>query len=282
MKRSWPLSLVVIGVVGGAPTLRAQEDPGAVARIVRVESTAPLRVTLKVDVGYLVNGKALDVFSPKGKTTATPTFPKNIDLLMTGDSVAGVTLLLAQPLDLVGGVVAEQSRYANFAATQRGAKQDTKQGTAQAAPVSSAAGSSAAAADPCPYTTKELGTVLGITVGVGRGKGTPFSGGVSYRCSYDETAGLRSVMIIQTRMSAADWAYSKSTWDKQKAGSFEAIANDPDGARWQIGQGDLTGVTLVYLRSNAEIEVRVNGVDMKNVAAVKAMRNRVLALRRLP
>jgi hypothetical protein len=89
-------------------------------------------------------------------------------------------------------------------------------------------------------------------------------------------------MISQTRMSAADWAYSKSTWDKQKAGSFEAIANDPDGARWQIGQGDLTGVTLVYLRGNAEIEVRVNGVDMKNAAAVKAMRDRVLALRRVP
>jgi hypothetical protein len=278
MKRSWSLSLIVLGVLVGAPTLRAQEDPGAVARIVRVESTAPLRVTLKVDIGYLVNGKALDVFSPKGKTTATPTFPKNIDLLMTGDSVAGVTLLLAQPLDLVGGVVAEQSRYANFAATQQGALK----GAVKAAPISPAASSPAATTDPCPYTTKELSTVLGITVSVGRGKETPFSGGVSSRCSYSETAGLRSVMIAQTRMSAADWAYSRSTWDKQKAGSFEAIANDPDGARWQIGQGDLTGVTLVYLRRNAEIEVRVNGVDMKNAAAVKAMRDRVVALRRLP
>ncbi len=38
--------------------------------------------------------------------------------------------------------------------------------------------------------------------------------------------------------------------------------------------GDLTGITLGYLRSNAEIEVRVNDVDMKNAAAVLAMRVR--------
>ena len=46
--------------------------------------------------------------------------------------------------------------------------------------------------------------------------------------------------------------------------------------------GDLTGITLGYLRSNAEIEVRVNDVDMKNAAADLAMRVRGLALRRLP
>jgi len=46
--------------------------------------------------------------------------------------------------------------------------------------------------------------------------------------------------------------------------------------------GDLTGITLGYLRSNAEIEVRVNDVDMKNAAAVLAMRVRGLAIRRLP
>ncbi len=148
-----------------APVAAAQQDPAAVARILAVESTAPLRVTLKVDVGPLFNGAELDVFSSKGKTTAKAAFPKYVDMLLPGDS---------------------------------------------------------------------------------------------------------------------DWAYSKSTWDKQKAGSFEVIAKDPDGARWQVNQGDLTGVTLIYLRNNSEREVRVMGVDMKNTAAVKAMRDRVLSLRRIP
>lgn len=260
------------------PALPAQEGPGAVARILSIESTSPLRVTLKVDVGYLMNGVELDVFSPKGKTTAKPSFPKNVDMMMKGDSVSGVTLQLAKPLDLAGGIVAEAGRFADFAAAQR-----TVPSAAASVPkVSHSTTAVPSTTAACPYTPKELGAALGIALAAGQPRETKFSGGGRYICTYEEVRGIRSVMTTRTIMSAADWASSKSTWEKQKAGSFEAIAKDPDGARWQINQGDLTGVTLLYRRNNSESEVRVFGVDMKSAAAVKAMRDHVLSLRRIP
>jgi hypothetical protein len=270
-------SACVLASLLWVPALSAQKDPGAVARILSVQSASPLLVTLKVDVGYFYNGNDLDVFSPKGKTTAKPTFPKNIDMLMPGDSIAGVTLLLARPLDITGGVVAERGRYPDLAA----ARSSVPNAPAKAASAAPAAGAPSTT-QVCPYTAKELGAALGITLEAGKGREMKFGGGGRYSCTYGEARGVRSVMTTQTVMSAADWAYSKSTWDKQKAGSFEAIAKDADGARWQINQGDLTGVTLVYLRNNSESEVRVNGIDMKNAAAVKTMRDKVLSLRRIP
>jgi hypothetical protein len=64
------------------------------------------------------------------------------------------------------------------------------------------------------------------------------------------------------------------------AGRLEPIAGDADGAAWQVGQGDLTDITLHYWRGNTGTEVRVSGVDQKNAAAVSAMRRNVLTLRR--
>jgi hypothetical protein len=275
MSRFFVSAAVLVSLIY-VPASTAQQDPAAVARILAVESTTPLRVTLKVDVGPLFNGTEFDVFSPKGKTTAKAAFPKYVDMMLQGDSVKGVTLQLAKPLDVTGGVVAERGRFADLASAQRSvpkAAMPVAKAEVAAAPSTTA---------PCPYTPKELSAAVGITLEAGKGRETKFAGGGRYTCTYSEARGIRSVMTTQTVMSAADWAYSKSTWDKQKAGSFEAIPKDPDGGRWQINQGDLTGVTLLYLRNNSESEVRVNGVDMKNAAAVKAMRDRVLSLRRIP
>jgi hypothetical protein len=66
------------------------------------------------------------------------------------------------------------------------------------------------------------------------------------------------------------------------AGSIEQIAGDPELAGWRINQGDNTNVTLLYYRNNSETEVRVSGVNMKDAAAVKDMRAKVMKLRRVP
>jgi len=58
-----------------ASVAAAQQDPGAVARILLVESTAPLRVTLKVEAGYVMNGVELDVFSPRQRRPRSPRSP---------------------------------------------------------------------------------------------------------------------------------------------------------------------------------------------------------------
>ena len=81
------MSVAVLASFLWVHAVSAQKDPGAVARILSVQSSAPLSVTLKVDVGHFYNGDDLDVFTSKGKTTAKPKFPKNVDMLMPGDSV---------------------------------------------------------------------------------------------------------------------------------------------------------------------------------------------------
>jgi hypothetical protein len=71
---------------------------------------------------------------------------------------------------------------------------------------------------------------------------------------------------------------------KYAAGTMEAIANDPDGAAWQVGQGDLEAVALVYNRDQVEATIRFEPgrAVLSDPAQVRAARERVLRLVRLP
>jgi hypothetical protein len=133
--------------------------------------------------------------------------------------------------------------------------------------------------DACAYSVPELETALGIKLQAGRGSEVGFSGGKQLSCSYSGK-GLHSVTLTQVRMDNA--ASLAANFDRFKAGTMEPIAGDADKARWQLGQGDLTDVTLDYLRANTQTQVRVSGVNMKNAAEVTQMRARVQKLRRLP
>lgn len=52
----------------------------------------------------------------------------------------------------------------------------------------------------------------------------------------------------------AELRASRSEWEKRLAGRLEPISGDPDGAKWQVAQGDVTGVTLHYLRNDRYVE----------------------------
>jgi hypothetical protein len=131
----------------------------------------------------------------------------------------------------------------------------------------------------CAFTVSELEGALGAKLEAGRGSEMVFSGGKQLTCTY-RGRGLVSVLLTQMRMDNPKVA--QESYDRFKAGTMEPIAGDKDKARWQLGQGDLTNVTLHYLRSGTDYQVRVSGINSKDDRAVDSMRARVLTLRRLP
>lgn len=251
-------------------------EPAALARIVAAEGTNPVTVTLKVDIGALFNGSDVDVLTPTGKVTARMSFPPNIDMLMKGDEVKGVRLQLQRPIAVANGLLAEAGKYADYAAAQK----VLPKGSPPATPVTTVAPSGATSANACPYTAAELTTALGIKMEEGRGRETPFAGGTGLSCTYGEIRGFRSVVVNQIVMPTTP--SMRAEFEKRFAGKMEPVAGDPDLAKWQVDQGDLTGVTLHYLRKDRQVEFRVMGVPMKDLSAVQQMRAKVLKLRRLP
>lgn len=133
--------------------------------------------------------------------------------------------------------------------------------------------------EACGFSVAELETTLGIKVEEGKGSEMAFSGGKQLTCTY-RGRGVHSLVVTQMRMG--DPAALSGSYDQFKAGTMEPIVGDQDRARWQLGQGDLTDVSLHYLRAGTSVQVRVRGVDMKKADDVDTMRKRVVKLRRLP
>lgn len=128
----------------------------------------------------------------------------------------------------------------------------------------------------CLYTPQAIEAALGFKVSEGKGTEVGFPGGKSLSCTYG-SPGRNAVMLKLERMDKPG-AFGGATG---MAGTAEPVADDPDKAYWQVGQGDLTDVALTYVRGNTRTQVRVTGVNMKDKAAVDAMRARVLKLPRV-
>ncbi|MEW6433955.1 MAG: hypothetical protein AB1730_20840 [Myxococcota bacterium] len=252
-----------------ASSALAAFPPKAVARVVSVEGPT---VTLQVTLGTIVNGDELDVLTPRGKATAKVKAPKDIDLMLKGDTVKGVTLVGATVA--AGDVLADKGRFPTLAAVSALAN----------VPAASATESSPGmreSAEACAFTPEELTKALGFKVGPGRGQELPFGTGTMLSCTWSEEKGLRTVHLKRTVMTSGEPATNREQFRAHLAGRLELIAGDKDFAGWQVDQGDNTNVTLHYFRGNTFTEVRVSGVDMKNARAVASMRKAVLGLRRL-
>jgi hypothetical protein len=247
--------------------------PKVLARVVSVEGAT---VTLQVLIGSLTNGASIDVLTANGSAAATVKLPSGVDLMLKGDTLKGVSLDGAQASG--GAMVADRARFGSLAEATAlaGATPSPTPAPAAAAP--------AVKPNPaaCVFTTAELKAALGFDVDSGNGTELPFSGGTSLSCTYSEPRpkGFRSVTVNRTVMTTGSSADNAKSQRAILAGRLEPIAGDPDGAGWQVGQGDLTDVTLHYWRNNVGTEVRVGGVVSKGAAAVTAMRRNVLKLRR--
>jgi len=244
--------------------------PKAIARVLSVEGAT---VTLEILQGSVTNGDELDVLTPEGKSVAKVTTPSGIDLMLKGNKVKGVTLTGARVA--AGAMVADRGRFQTVAAAAAAAP--------GAGPVAAAAGPAGLRDNPaaCVFTQAELKAALGFTVGAGHGTEVPFNGGTKLSCLWSEVKGLHSVWLSRTVMTGGDPATNRAAMLKMIAGRIEPIAGDADGAGWQVGQGDVSDVTLHYFRGNAGVEVRVSGVDLKDSAAVAAARRNLLKLKRL-
>jgi hypothetical protein len=262
------------------PTVRGHgQDPAPLARIVAAQGTNPVTVTLKVEVGVLFGGSEVDVLTPTGTVKATLVFPPNIDMVLRGDEVKGVTLRLTKPAGITGGLVSEPGRFANHAAALRALPQAAPPAPP---PPPAASAASGGTVDACPYSPAELTAAFGVPFDDGKGTTRQISGGTSLHCTYVERQGSRSVILNQLVMAPAQLRASRSEWEKRLAGRLEPIVGDPDDAKWQVAQGDLTGITIHYLRSDRQVEFRLMGPGVTQGAAVAQWRTKVLSIRRLP
>ena len=70
------------------------------------------------------------------------------------------------------------------------------------------------------------------------------------------------------------------------AGRMKAIPNDPDGAAFQVDQGDLTSPALHYVRGKTAVELRIMGNYYSGLkqtpAELSAMQQKLAKLRRFP
>jgi hypothetical protein len=245
--------------------------PKTLARVLSVEGST---VTLECVVGTLTNGMTLELLTAEGVAPVTVTLPSGLDLVLTGDKPKGVTVSGGKVS--VGALIADRARFASLAEASAAG------GPSKPATVPETSAAPAFKPNPaaCVFTPAELKAALGFEVGAGTGTERPFSGGSSLSCTYLEPKGSRSVVVNRTVMTTGPAAVNAAASKKLLAGKLEPIPGDADGAGWQVGQGDLTDVTLHYWRDNTGTEVRVGGVDQKNAAAVAAMRKSVLKLRR--
>lgn len=251
----------------------ATEPSGTVARVVSVEGAT---VTLEVLSGSVVTGDALELFNETGKVNATVTAPRGIDLMLAGDRVPGVTLSVPAP---AGSLLGERGLFSSLAAIS--ARVPSGARAAAPPPPSPAPPELRPSPRACAYSDAELTRALGFRVNAGTG--TELAAGAdatSFSCTWKEASGVRSVILNRTVVTSADPRHALGSTPRVLAGRLEPIAGDADGAAWQVEQGDLTGVTLHYVRGNAATELRVMGVDVKKPAVVRALRARVLALPR--
>lgn len=275
-------ALVTYGILFCSSSAWASD--GALARIVAVEKTqgTTTEVTLNVESGAFYNDTEVELLAPNFKLLARLKLPSGIDMLMKGDEVKRVTLVLREAKP-VAGFIAEPGKFANHEAAQKALTEKTTPIVGKPAS-KSAAQPALAQTTACPYSSQELSAALGLKLDEGKGNATPFSGGVSYSCSFGGINDFSTVYINQIVMPHEVLVASEKEFGKRLAGNLTYIPSDPDFARWQTDQGDLTGVVLHYLRNGVQVEIRVmpGASFMKDRAKVEAMKARVLKFRRLP
>lgn len=148
--------------------------------------------------------------------------------------------------------------------------------------VSATAFGQAANFKPCPFTPAELQSALGVSFSEGKA-GPPLSAGTvtMHSCRY-ESKGYTVRVESQVYQNAAD--AKKATMIA--AGKMVPIPNDPDGAAYQEGQGDLTDPAVHYSRGNVAMHLRIMGIYYKDPRNKKqdmlAIREKLAKLRRVP
>ncbi|MFN3629710.1 MAG: hypothetical protein ACK4XK_06575 [Casimicrobiaceae bacterium] len=148
--------------------------------------------------------------------------------------------------------------------------------------IAQTAAASAQAFDPCLFKPSELQAAFGVPFTDGK-RDRPIAAGpvTLHACRYE-------ARNFSLRVGAD--VYGTPEAAKQElhalAGKLVPIPNDPDGAHFQEGQGDLTDPALHYTRGKVAIHLRLMGIYYDSPAekaqATERMRQKLAALRRVP
>ncbi len=153
-----------------------------------------------------------------------------------------------------------------------------------AAALLTAAGATAqqAAMAACPFKPSELQAGLGVSFSEGRADRPLEAGGLKrLSCRYESK---QYTLLVSTTLYLQNPADAKK-YATALAGKMAPIPNDPDGAAYQEGQGDLTDPALHYAKNGFTVELRVLGIYYKDASSKKAdlhaTREKLAKLRRL-
>jgi hypothetical protein len=140
----------------------------------------------------------------------------------------------------------------------------------------------ATAFKPCPFTAAELQGAFGVKFDDGKADPPLNASSVTmHTCKY-HSKNYSVFVQSQVYQNAAD-AKKAATFG---AGKMVAIPNDPDGAAYQEGQGDLTSPAVGYSRGSVATHLRIMGGYYQSAKTkeqdMKAMREKLAKLRRVP
>jgi len=134
----------------------------------------------------------------------------------------------------------------------------------------------------CPFKPAELQAIFGVSFAEGQPGMELKAGSMTMRdCRYvSKGYSLRVGSTLHANPAGAKDAV------RALAGKLQPIPNDPDGASYQVDQGDATSPTLHYARDGVAVELRILGVyyaDPKSKATeLRAMQQKLARVRRVP
>jgi len=134
----------------------------------------------------------------------------------------------------------------------------------------------------CPFKPAELQAAFGVSFAEGKA-GPPLNAGTltMHSCRY-ESKDYSVRVESQVYQNPADARKAAMIG----AGKRVPIPNDPDGAAYQEGQGDLTDPAVHYSRGNVAMHLRIMGLYYKEASKkdqeLLVMREKLAKLRRVP
>lgn len=127
---------------------------------------------------------------------------------------------------------------------------------------------------PCPFTTDEIATALGVEVEDGQAADMQFPGGRDAGCLYPVKGSETAVTVRQTWDPSGSAPSTKLTGD-----GWIRVKGDLDHAAMKSGGPPADpGVELVYSRGRVRTRIFVHGPNLDALS----MQPRLLRLRRVP
>lgn len=139
---------------------------------------------------------------------------------------------------------------------------------------------------PCPLTSAQVGSALGVTVLEAKPALNLRSGSITLQdCRYTlKLDKLEFTLMVKQTINTQ--RVTAQEYYRTLTGHLVPILHDPDGARFQEDQGYFTSPTLHYFRGGVGVELRILGAYYQGYkpsqAEFRTWQWKLLALPRIP